>query len=262
MIRTANTDGAGDTGPPPTRPRLVEPDSIPVNTTVPLVSSAIWLIPGRKIEEIKLTESGVIWTDGRTVSPPNGVFVFKSDQSIFTLSFNWNGNEENLTTICLRKVGEIAGVYRSSPDGKVMCIFHRGPQNLRCDGALRSTMGQIKEAFGVEKAFMWFHPKKDFSVVLVTREYKVVFVSKAGVAGPANGEATISDADPDHIRFCFHAGGVEEKKETTYMKRVETGASVFRMDGYEQNGFKIDVDPDRKRHWDWDIVAIEVNVNF
>ena len=261
MIRPANTDGAGDTGPPPTRPRIVEPDRV-VNTTVPFESPAIWLNPGKKFEEIRLTESGVIWTDGRTTSPPNGVFVFKSDQSILVLSFNWNGNEENLTTICLRKVGEIAGVYRSSPDGKIMCIFRRGPQNLRCDGALRSTMGQIKESFGVEKAFMWFHPKKDFSVVLVTRQYKVVFVSKAGVAGPANGEANISDADPDHIRFCFHAGGVEEKKETTYMKRVETGASVFRMDGYEQNGFKIDVDPDRKRHWDWDIVAIEVNVNF
>ena len=80
--------------------------------------------------------------------------------------------------------------------------------------------------------------------------------------GPPNGEATISAADEDHIRFCFHAGGVEEKKETTYMKRVETGASVFRMDGYEQNGSKINVDPDRQRHWDWDIVAIEVNVNF
>ena len=260
MIRPANIDGAGDTGPPPTRPRLVEPDPIPVNTTVPLVSSAIWLNPGKKFEEIRLTESGVIWTDGRTVSPPNGVFVFKG--SILVLSFNWKGNEENLTTTCLRKVGEISGVYRSSPDGKIMCIFRRGPQNLRCDGALRSTMGQIKESFGVEKAFMWFHPKKDFSVVLVTRQYKVVFVSKAGVAGPANGEATISDADPDHIRFCFHAGGVEEKKETTYMKRVETGASVFRMDGYEQNGFKINVDADRQRHWDWDIVAIEVNVNF
>ena len=262
MIRPANTDGAMDTGPPPTRPRLVQPDPITVDTTVPLASSAIWLNPGKKSEEISLTESGVIWTDGRTTSPPNGVFVFKSDQSIFTLSFHWNGNEENLTTTCLRKVGEISGVYRSSPDGKIMCIFHRGPQNLRCDGALRSTMGQINEAFGVEKAFMWFHPKKDFSVVMVTRQYKVVFVTKAGVAGPANGEATISDEDPDHIRFCFHAGGVEEKKETTYMKRVETGASVFRMDGYEQNGFKINVDSDRKRHWDWDIVAIEVSVNF
>ncbi len=262
MIRPANTDGAGDTGPPPTRPRLVQPDPIPVNTTVPPNPSAIWLNPGKKFEEIRLTESGVIWTDGRTVSPPNGVFVFKSDQSIFTLSFNWNGNEENLTTICLRKVGEIAGVYRSSPDGKVMCIFHRGPQNLRCDGALRSTMGQIKDSYGIEKAFMWFHPKRDFSVVLVTRRCQVVFVSKAGVAGPPNGEATISAADQDHIRFCFHAGGVEEKKETTYMKRVETGASVFRMDGYEQNGSKINVDPDRQRHWDWDIVAIEVNLNF
>ena len=259
MIRPLNTDGAGDSGPSPTRLRVDQPEPITVDSTVPVVDSAIWLNPGKNTEEIRLTAQGVIWTDGRTTSPPNGGFFFKG--SIFVVSFNWFGNEQNLTTTCLQKVGEISGVYRSSQNS-VMCIFRRGPQNLRCDGTLRTAIGQVKAAFGAEKAFMWFHPKKDLSVVLVTRQYKVVFVSKAGVAGPANGEATISDADPDHIRFCFHAGGVEEKKETTYMKRVETGASVFRMDGYEQNGSKINVDPDRQRHWDWDIVAIEVNVNF
>ena len=48
MIRTANTDGAGDTGPPPTRPRFVEPDCV-VNTTGARAGSSQL---GHEVEEV------------------------------------------------------------------------------------------------------------------------------------------------------------------------------------------------------------------
>ncbi len=229
---------------------------------------AVWLNPGKNTEEIKLSESSVIWSNGQTSSPPNGAFVFKGDT--FLLAFSSRGNEEALRPVAFRKVPALVGVYRSIPDLNVMCIFHTGFQTLYCDGPLRKTIDDMKVSDGVAKAYLWFHPGKDVAVVLVTHRCHVVYISKDGVAGPPNGEASIVDAngdatlkevdDGDYIRLFFHSGGEEGQEVATYLSRLLPFSPIFRVDGYEQNGCKIDIGPDCLRQWDCDIVAIEVDV--